>query len=152
MLSGELHEDEGSAGFVSSPETVSTQSLDDLLSANGEFRAARLLKIDTDGFDSHIIRGALPWLRAQRPVLFWECDPVADAAASGCGIELFHDLREAGYATFTFFANSGEVVCGCKATDNSIIEDLYRFLYRRSHMPYADVCAVSEKDSDLISF
>jgi FkbM family methyltransferase len=149
-IAGELREGKGTAGFNHSTGSVQMQSLEDILTSRPEFRAARLLKVDTDGFDSQIITGALGWLAIQRPVLFWECDPAADASANGRGLQLFHDLTTIGYEAYVFFANSGEIMCACRADDRAMIQDLYRFLLRRSHMPYADVCAFGHEDFDLI--
>ncbi len=149
--SGRLSEHHGTARFVSEETDGScpTRPLADILEAHPEFLSAKLLKIDTDGFDNAILRGAMNWLREAKPIVFFEFDPASLTAQGERGSEIFGQLRAAGYVAGLFYHNSGEFMFGTDLQDESFFVDWYEFLVRRRAAMYCDVCVFSEEDIDL---
>ena len=70
---------------------VSVTSLDDYLSTVDDATPVDLIKIDTEGYDGYVLRGAVELLRKHRPTLFVELAPRALANA-GFSVEAFVDL------------------------------------------------------------
>jgi FkbM family methyltransferase len=56
-----------------------------------------LIKIDVDGFEGRVFRGAVETLRRDRPVLFFECDPAGMKRLGDATEELFDQLDRLGY-------------------------------------------------------
>jgi FkbM family methyltransferase len=118
------------------------------------FAGAKLVKIDTEGFDGRIIQAALPWIARALPVLFWELDLTADAANSGPGSHIFELLASVGYERFTFYSNFGDYVLTLRAAQTEELQDLSWYFGQRPNRNYvppyfADVCAFSARDADV---
>lgn len=114
--------------------------LDSILGRHPRFRDSKILKIHTDGMDGRILQGAMEWMAAARPVLFWRHDMGRDAAADGPGMHIFEGLWNIGYRTALLFHNSGEFI-------RTVSLDEHRQLAELSG--YRDVCAFHEEDHDL---
>jgi FkbM family methyltransferase len=148
VFSGSLKTELGSGGFVAGNGEIGSCSLVDVLAQNPAFATTRLLKIDTDGFDRKILKGALPWLRQQQPILFIEFDPVLDRQCGGPGLCIFDELRMAGYRYYVFFSAAGELMLVTESLD--IIADLEKFFLHSHIRQYANLAAFTEGDGDLV--
>jgi len=118
------------------------------------FSCARLVKIDTDGFDGRIIGAALPWIACALPVLFWEFELTGDAQNSGPGSRIFGMLAEVGYERFALYSNTGDYVLTLRSCQIQELQDVSWYFGQRpnrSHVPphFADVCAFPAKDADI---
>jgi FkbM family methyltransferase len=149
--SGQLVERYGTAVFVEEHDgpAAPVRSLLQILESSGEFNTSKLIKIDTDGFDCAILRGAMDWLARMRPVIFFEFDPASLTAQGEKGYEIFDQLRAAGYAAALIYHNSGEFIFGTKLDSHDLFVDWYEFLVRKRAAMYCDVCAFSAEDLDL---
>jgi FkbM family methyltransferase len=142
----------GSAVFDETCETP-TYSLAQAAAQFG-FAGAKLVKIDTDGFDGRIIQAALPWLSSAQPVLFWELDLTSDEAHSGPGLDVLRSLAEIGYDQLMFYSNTGDYIVTADALDSDLLDDLTWYTSKRANRlrvppAYADVCAFPRMDRDL---
>lgn len=54
---------------------VQLKKLSTILADYQAFSEAKMLKIDTDGFDNKVLRGSLDFLEAVQPIVFFEYDP-----------------------------------------------------------------------------
>jgi FkbM family methyltransferase len=121
--------------------------LDDLLEEYPAFAQSRMLKIDTDGFDAKVIRGALRWLQQVKPVLFFEYTPhYWEEHGEDC-VSVFSLLEGAGYAKFIVFMYSGEFLCSADIGNQAFIEEL-RVMHKKQFF-YCDVCVFAAADLDL---
>src|SRR5687768_2998522 len=75
-ISGSLLAHAGTAHFATDPGSSASPciSLAAQLNRHPRFLESRLIKIDTDGFDIAIIDGAIDFLGAHKPVVFFEYD------------------------------------------------------------------------------
>jgi FkbM family methyltransferase len=94
----------------SSVDTPPTMTLDELLEQ--EQAAPSLVKIDCEGFESFILRGAARTLAEVRPAWMIECNTGALRAAGSSREELFSILRNHSYRTFHLGSFDGHAPFG----------------------------------------
>jgi FkbM family methyltransferase len=92
----------GTGHLVTDPAkgTISITSIKTILDNNVFFRDANLLKVDTDGFDSYVLRGASEYLAAAGPTVFFEFAPVLLQNP----LDIFPYLVGLGYRHSLFYA------------------------------------------------
>lgn len=126
------------------------RTLREILEDHPDFRWAKLLKIDTDGHDAAIIRGAADHLRETRPVLFFEFDPyfmarVGDAA----GPDVLAFLVTLGYQHALVYENTGDLLVSLDLGDDRLREDVIAYYTGRQGLRYCDVAAFPAEDGEL---
>jgi FkbM family methyltransferase len=148
-----LWTERGTARLVSreSEPAVTTTSMEDLLRAFPRFASPALVKIDTDGFDTRILRGALPALRRmpRKPVLFFEYDPYLLAQNGEDGLAMLRDLGLAGYSKGLVYDNVGDLMLTADVDDRSLWGELHSYFSGRAATRYMDLCLFAGNDLDL---
>jgi len=126
---GEFITKNGTAHFALSEDGAALQvrSLDDLLTAYPEFACPDVIKIDTDGFEPAILRGAKSVLASARPVVFYEWHPDFYNMAGENDTSHADLLMDVGYEGFMIFTNSGELLMRVRRPGNDVLESLARF-------------------------
>jgi FkbM family methyltransferase len=129
---------------------ISFVTLDSLMIRNKHLANARLLKVDADGFDLKILRGAQDVIRRTSPVLFFEYDPVFfgehDSQANTTVAELF----DMGYEGLIIYDHLGRRLLATTANQISTITDIGNYLEgRQGLLPYVDICLTSRDDQDV---
>ena len=136
-------------------ERVAMKSLNTIIQDHSRFKDAKLLKIDTDGFDFSIINASADIISASRPVLYFEYDLTFKPNAEAEAIEAIKTLLKIGYEHFLIYDNFGNYLISLSNRDHEKFVDLNSYLIsnrRRSGTPavyYFDVCAFTNDDSDL---
>ena len=110
---------------------LNVQTLDDLLGSYSEFSSPHLIKIDTDGFEPAILRGARNILASSKPVLFYEWHPDYYKAAGEDTIGHADFLMKLGYVGFTIFSNRGELLLHTLLPGHETLESLAQFSHAR---------------------
>jgi FkbM family methyltransferase len=124
--------------------------LNAILEKHPRFRTSKVLKIDTDGVDGRILEGALDWIAAAQPVLFWEHDIGRDADLQGPGLRIFERLFNAGYATALLFDNTGEFIQTISLDNHQQLAEISDYLPGGEQLyGYCDICAFHVQDADL---
>jgi len=136
-------------------EKVAMRSLKTIIQNHSRFKDAKLLKIDTDGFDFSIIKASADIISASRPVLYFEYDLAFKSNAETEAIGAIKTLLKVGYEHFLIYDNFGNYLISLSRQDHERFVDLNSYLIsnrRRSRTPavyYFDVCAFTDDDSDL---
>jgi FkbM family methyltransferase len=130
---------------------VQLQTLDEVLQKNNlHTQALKLLKIDTEGFDTIILRGAFELLQQQQPVLYFEYNKSNMENIGEDGLSTLFSLQQYGYKTIVFFDNKGRYLLSAPLSDKALITDLHHYPdENKSQVAYFDVCLFHEKDQDL---
>lgn len=152
-----LSEDLGrNASLISAVDplgSIKLRSLRAILSDHPRFRDAKLLKIDTEGFDFDIIRQSIESIRQSKPVVFFEYDPHFHPDEPQAGLETIQALVNAGYSDFIYYDNFGNLLLRAESKNSGIFADLDSYLAsNRRHgiaVYYFDVCALHREDSEL---
>ena len=135
---------------ASEDNIINTTTLDNLLNNKfKEFFSAKLLKIDTDGFDNVVLNGAKSYLNKTNPVIFMEYSPNHLKIQNDNGIDVFRYLFSLNYTYAIFYQNTGEYMFSCKIDDLDLLQDFRDFFYKNNKIPYADILIFHKNDEDL---
>jgi len=152
FIEGHLVSKQGTARLTPSDKKAGqtpARTLSDILADHPGFAAAKLLKVDTDGFDLRILHSNLDFLQNVHPILFFEYDPYFFTQYGSSGLALFGDLRAAGYQGVMVYDNFGDYMLTVSLTETSILEDLYAYYSGRKTLAYCDLCVFPQEDADL---
>ena len=139
----------------SSEEGVPTKTLEAIIQSRSSFQTAKLLKIDTDGFDFPIIQASREIISQLQPIVFFEYDVAFTPDGASQGLSTIDTLREIGYKYFIVYDNFGNYLTGLSSHDRDRFIDLTAYLKsnrQKSGTPavyYFDICAFSAENVDL---
>ncbi|MCW3087901.1 MAG: methyltransferase, FkbM family [Sediminibacterium sp.] len=127
---------------------LTLQTLDEVLANNGLMeRELKLLKIDTEGFDTIILRGATGLMQQHKPVLYFEFNRSNMDAISEDGLATLLSLENFGYHTLTFFDNKGRYFLSTRLDQRELINQLHYYANEsNSEIAYYDVCLFHDDD------
>lgn len=107
-----------------------------------------IIKIDTDGFDFKVIRGATDFLKYQQPLVFFEWDYNYLFEQNEDAFSIFPLFKELGYYEMIIFDNFGARLCKTKIDNTKLLSDLIDYS-KQSSVCYYDILAIPEKWSYL---
>ena len=108
-------------------EPIHFTTLDDLLSSEPVYGAPNLIKIDTEGFELKILRGAQRILARDQPVLFLEFFPNLIRQQGDTPDALFELLAAHGYEQCLFYNGAGHLLTRASSSDLDEIRALRRY-------------------------
>ena len=76
---------------------VKSESLLSVLKSSKKYMDSKILKIDTDGYDTLIIKYSIEFISKKHPVIFFEYDPYFFSKFDRDGIKIFNVLEKQGY-------------------------------------------------------
>lgn len=128
--------------------TTPTLTLSTILERRKEFSRAKLIKIDTDGFDFKIIKSSLNELAKMKPILFFEYDIFFSKEGSAEALETMNLLQDIGYQHFIVYDNFGNFMLSLEGVKK--FSDLNTcLLSNKTHhraLYYFDICAFPNTD------
>ena len=140
------------ASEAGSGPTVDFHTLDEVL-RDRDVSLIKLLKVDVEGFDPRVLRGAARLLREGRPVVLFEHNRENLAAIGEDNLSAFEQLRAAGYHAALVWDAYGRLLVGTNLGEVSILADLHGYVGCEegflSRARYLDVCAFHEQDEDI---
>ncbi|HMP90060.1 MAG TPA: FkbM family methyltransferase [Kiritimatiellia bacterium] len=134
---------------TSKSENVDTYTLPDILRQFARFSNAKLLKIDTDGFDGNIIRGASDWIKHAHPIIFFEYAANLMAQNGDDGLSLFNFLAELGYTCATIHRDMGGIINAVEPLTAEQLKDIDREIRKGWLHAYVDITAFHSEDRDV---
>lgn len=130
--------------------TMQSESLAMILARHPRFQGAKLLKTDTDGLDTLILKSSAEWLAASKPVIFTEFHPVLLTGYDDDPLALLAGLRESGYDYVLAFSNQGPFLFTTRLSSTpSVLDDWYWHFRARGQYQFFDLCLFHADDSDL---
>lgn len=125
-------------------------ALDDLTASIPIAERIKLVKIDTEGFDTRILRGARRLIATNRPVLYFEYNRHAMLGTGEDGLAALAGLREQGYDAVLFYEATGRLVLATSLHQTALVRDLHEYCAaNRGLVRYFDVCTFHDQDCDL---
>lgn len=134
-----------------SSDTITLETLDNFIRKQ-PLNAAdiKLIKIDTDGYDTKILRGATEHLKSVKPVLFFEYDTVLMAKTQEYGLDTLKILRDIGYEDVLFYDNLGRFIVSLPLSNFSNIEQMHNYIQGyKAPFTYYDLCVFHADDRVL---
>lgn len=132
----------GEAGVV-------VKTMNQVLEGEPQFKNAKLLKIDTDGFDNKIIRSSKQFIESANPVVFFEYDPKLLLIQDEQPDLIFDVLSQLGYTKLLLFNNFGTLLCETSLEQMDLLRDLTGYFTNEKNQ-YLDICAFHKSDIDLV--
>jgi FkbM family methyltransferase len=134
----------------STADAIELKPFREIVAEHPDFAGAKLLKIDTDGFDSRIIRSASDFIATAKPVLFFEYSPYWSQETGDPHPALaLRVLEEAGYESVLVFKNTGTFLERLQVSDHESFDALVSSLGTPAPDRYFDICAFHSDDHDL---
>ena len=142
---------ERGTGTISNNEgsVLETKKLDTVLDLNPEFKKAKLLKIDTDGFDFKIMKGSVGFLKESKPVIFTEFDQNLMKEIKEDYNDMFEFFRSLDYFYIIFYDNFGDYLISLNLNETDKIEDIISYFDNRNTDKFCDICVFHKDDKDL---
>jgi FkbM family methyltransferase len=129
---------------------ISLVSLDDFLAPRPEMPRIKLLKIDTEGFDCSIMRGAKNFLRQVHPAITFEYNRENMAALGENGLETLSMLAGLGYGPVMFHDCGGRFFDATVLTNNQFLTNIHEYADgKQAAVYYFDLTVFHETDRDL---
>jgi FkbM family methyltransferase len=119
-------------------------TLDAVLARLANVPAPNLVKVDVEGWDGRVLRGAARTLASAAPVLFFEHHPRLIAEAGDDDRRLFADLAALGYGRMLVYDNRGWLLGTLDPADSGRVAELVRIARERDGY-YYDVLAFPER-------
>jgi len=133
---------------ASGTEQISFKSLDDVISGSGLGSAEiKLLKVDVEGFDTIVLRGATAIIDKHKPVLFFEYNRENMKAINEEGLSTVLSFAKYGYSKIVFFDHKGTLVIATEMKNAEEITYLHEYISSpKNLMGYYDICIFHETD------
>lgn len=126
--------------------------LEQILNRHASFRDARLLKVDTDGFDFDILLAHTDYLSAEKPIVFFEYLIKTSEPDFEKSLDCINRLLAIGYDRFLVFDNFGNYLLSTASSDT--FRDLNLFLLSNSvfgqAVYYLDICAFAPSHAEVL--
>ncbi len=125
-------------------------TLDRFMRINPQFKRAKLLKIDTDGYDLKVIKGGLGYIAKTKPIIFLEYDSYFLSKVGDKATREFLVLEKLGYNKIVFYDNFGRLLLSTTLSEHLILDQLENYIdNRKGAFPYFDVCLFHRLDDKL---
>jgi FkbM family methyltransferase len=134
-------------------ETLSLITLDNLFEEKGinedEFK---LIKIDVEGFDTVILRGALELVKKNKPAILLEFDArnMLQINEVEKGIATILSLQDFDYEEVLIFDYLNNFIFNTNINNENLFKNLANYSNKpTTNLPYFDICIFSKQDADL---
>jgi FkbM family methyltransferase len=132
------YEESNSKGSI-----IRASKLDSILEQFPQFADCNFFKIDTDGYDFRVIRGASELIVRTKPVILFECDVFGNLNYVEDVFETLQFLAEAGYKKALVYDNTGYLLLGLDLTKTSCFaQALFHQLISERH--YFDILTMHD--------
>lgn len=126
--------------------------LDDYIAAQPAVHTCKLLKIDTEGFDCSIVRGATRLLEEVAPVITFEYNRGNMDKIGEPGLPTLELLEQLGYSTIVFHDQDGRLLLATTLGEHALIKDVHEYAdCVHGRVGYLDITTFHERDTDLAS-
>jgi FkbM family methyltransferase len=131
-------------------EKIFVERLDDVIATWPALSRLRLIKCDTEGYDTRIFFGGRATLSEYQPVLFFEYNRHAMRDIGEEGLRIFSLLAEVGYHRLAFYDSRGRFLLASDVLHQDVLKDLHDYADGfNGEVYYYDIVAFSRRDDAL---
>ncbi len=110
----------------------------------------KFLKIDTEGFDTIILRGAIEYIKIANPIIYLEYNRDNMDAINEKGLDTLLNLSLLGYEKILFFDDNGRFIIDTELSNIKLIEKMHRYVNgKTAKMYYYNICLIHKVDKDI---
>jgi len=110
----------------------------------------KIFKVDTEGFDTIIIRGATGYLADEKPAIYLEFNRDNMRAIKEDGLSTIFRLTEQGYDKILFFDDRGRYILTASLSDKPLVLSMVNYADGRNGLIYYyNLCIFHSEDTDL---
>jgi len=126
-------------------------TLDEIIVKGGfADRQLKLLKVDVEGFDTIVLRGALDIIQLHKPVLFFEYNRKSMKAINEEGLSTILSFVNYGYQKIVFFDHKGNLVLATDMQNKEVITYMHNYISSEKNLlAYYDICIFHKDDSEI---
>ena len=130
---------------------VSFKTLDDVISSGAYDKSEiKLLKVDVEGFDTIVLRGAVDTIQKHKPVLFFEYNRENMKAINEDGLSTVLSFLGYGYNKITFFDHKGSLVLATDLKNEEVITYMHNYISSSKNLlGYYDIAIFHEQDDEV---
>ncbi|HMT75838.1 MAG TPA: FkbM family methyltransferase [Chitinophagaceae bacterium] len=130
---------------------VSFKTLDEVIETGSFFsKNIKLLKVDVEGFDTIVLRGASNVIREHKPVLFFEYNRQNMITINEDGISTLLSYVDYGYNKIAFFDHKGALILVTSLKNKEEVTGLHDYASSPKNLiGYYDICIFHENDDEL---
>ncbi|MCG9879669.1 MAG: FkbM family methyltransferase [Bacteroidia bacterium] len=140
----------GSAHLKETSEgAIEVKTMHRVLEENLVFKNAKLLKIDTDGFDNKIIRASKSFLEESKASVFFEYDPYFLGMQNEKGYDIYDFFVSLGYTKFLIFDNIGDFLISLDNNSKEQFMELHAY-FNKGGKKYMDIFVIHQTDRDIV--
>ena len=115
-----------------------------------ENRNYKLLKVDTEGFDTIILRGCKKTIERHHPILYFEYNGENMKAIGEDGLPTLLSFKNEGYNSIHIYDCINNLILVSTLANVEIISQLNEYIKKdKSMITYLDICLFHKEDSDL---
>lgn len=132
-------------------QQISFKSLDNVISSGGFNNAEiKLLKVDVEGFDTIVLRGATGIIEQHKPVLFFEYNRENMITINEEGLSTVLSFHKSGYKKIAFFDHKGTLLLATEMQNEEVITWLHNYISSKHNLlGYYDICIFHERDTNV---
>jgi FkbM family methyltransferase len=134
---------------VASVESITLVPLDELVTKLPSQKKCKLLKVDVEGFELKVLRGATHVLKEHQPTVFLEWNHENLEKNGNTGPDILSYLQSLGYQDFLIYDSGGNFILPGKVSDSQLLQDLYDYLKSLPWLVYYDICVFPKQDSAI---
>ena len=113
-------------------------------------RNLKLIKVDTEGFDTIILRGCKETISKHNPVIYFEYNGENMKAIGEDGISTLLSFKSKGYEFIHIYDCINNLILVTKLDDTETIRQLHEYTRKdKSMIPYFDICLFHKDDVNL---
>lgn len=130
---------------------ITFSTLDEVIKSGGfADLMLKLLKIDVEGFDTIVLRGASEIIRKHQPVLFFEYNMKNMKAINEDGLSTLLSFEKFGYERIVFFDHKGNLVLATDMQNNEAITYMHNYISSEKNLlAYFDICIFHRDDREI---
>ena len=136
-------------GAESKGNNISLVTLDSFSKVFFPENEYKLLKIDTEGFDVKILRGASDFINRNHPAIYFEYNKHNMNAISEKGIDTLFALKDKGYNSILFYEDSSRFILSDRLSNTNTILQLDNWISGSTGVYYFDLILFHESDQEL---
>ncbi|HLP35719.1 FkbM family methyltransferase [Lacibacter sp.] len=135
----------------SGTRVIAFKTLDEVLQEGFNDRVIKLIKLDIEGFDTIVLRGAYERIRKDQPALFFEYNRDVMKAINEDGLSTLLSFTEYGYNKIAFFDYHGRLLLVTSMSNQKEITYLHEYAIGKNNLiGYYDICIFHQQD-DLLA-